>query len=199
MVSLSFLKSFGFTTSRRFLEIPGFLSIDSVVSRLFWRDNVPLSPFMDIVRRTAIALAELAVFAATVSATAGAGADRGWRAFSLWVTAMILLSPIGEPHYLVMLMVPFASIADAAARGEAEPRVMYAAIGSYLVTFSRYLLTLMHHYALGSTGFFWVANQFWVFAIALAYLAAYWLVTSQKSAQHDASFAFAAAASPGAL
>ena len=73
---------------------------------------------------------------------------------------MILLSPIGEPHYLVLLMVPFASIADAAARGEAEPRVIYAAIASYLVAFSRYPLTLLHHFGLGSAAFFWIANQF---------------------------------------
>jgi hypothetical protein len=66
-------------------------------------------------------------------------------------------------------MIPFASIADAAARGEAEPRVIYAAIGSYLVTFSRYPLTLLHHFALGSVAFFWIANQFWSLALVLAY------------------------------
>jgi hypothetical protein len=95
-------------------------------------------------------------------------------------------------------VVPFAAIADAAARGEAEPRVIYAAIGSYLVTISRYPLTLLHHYDLGSATFFWVANQFWFFAIALAYLATYWLTTSARnSAQSDISFAPAVAAAPG--
>ena len=199
LVSLSFVNTFDYTTSRRFLEIPGFFSIDSVVSRLFWHQNVPLTPFMDTMRKAAIAVAELALFALTLSATASARPDRGWRAFSLWVTAMILLSPIAEPHYLILLVVPFAAIADAAARGEAEPRVIYATIASYLVTFSRYPLTLFHHYALGSAAFFWIANQFWFFAMALAYLAAYWLVTSaQTSARDDISFAPAVAAAPGA-
>lgn len=199
LVSLSFVNTFGYTTARRFIENPGFLSINSVVSRLFWHGKAPLAPFMDAMRRAAVAVVELAVFGLTVSATASAGPDRGWRALSLWITAMILLSPIGEPHYLVLLMVPFASIADAAARGEADPRVIYAAIASYLVAFSRYPLTLLHHYALGSAAFFWIANQFWFFAIALAYLAAYWLVTSaQNSAQHDISFGPVAAAAPGA-
>jgi hypothetical protein len=72
--------------------------------------------------------------------------------------------------------------------------VIYAAIGSYLVTFSRYPLVVLHHFALGSAAFFWIANQFWSFALALAYLAAYWLVTSQKSAQHETSLTLAAAA-----
>jgi len=185
LVSFSFLNTFGYTTSRGFLQNPGFLSIDSVVSHLFWHGNAPLTPFMDTMRRGAIAVVELAVFALTISATASAEPDRGWRALSLWITAMILLSPIGEPHYLVLLMVPFASIADAAARGEAEPRVLYAAIASYLMTFSRYPLTLLHHFGLGSVAFFWIANQFWFFALALAYLATYWLVTSARHSAHD--------------
>ena len=198
-VSLSFLNTFGYTTARRFLETPGFFSIDSVVSHLFWHRNVPLAPFMDTLRRVAIQVVELAVFALTISATASASPDRGWRALSLWMTAMILLSPIAEPHYLVLLVVPFAAIADAAARGAAEPRVIYAAIGSYVVTFSRYPLTLLHHYNLGSATFFWIANQFWFFSIALAYLATYWLATSAlNSTQNDISFAPAVAAAPGA-
>jgi len=204
LVSFSFLDSFNFTTSRHFIGNPAFLSINSAVSRLFWREGVALTHSADIMRRVVIAVVELTVFALTVSATAGAGPDHGWRAFSLWVTAMILLSPIGEPHYLVMLIVPFASVADAAARGEADPRVIYAAIASYLVTFSRYPLTLMHHYHLGSAGFFWVANQFWFLAIVLAYLAAYWLAIAetsgvqtsriQASGEDDARFALATAA-----
>jgi hypothetical protein len=194
LVSFSFLNTFGFTAARSFLQIPGFVSIDSVVSRLFWRENVALAPSVDMMRKAAIAVVELAVFVLTVLATAGAGPDRGWRAFSLWVTTMILLSPVAEPHYLILLIVPFASVADAAARGEAERRVIYAAIGSYLVTFSRYPLVVLHHFALGSAAFFWIANQFWSFALALVYLAAYWLVTSQKSAQHETSLTLAAAA-----
>ncbi len=154
---------------------------------------------MDTMRRNAIAVVELAVFALTVSATASAGPDRGWWAFSLWIPAMILLSPIAEPHYLVLLMVPFAAIADAAARGDAEPRVIRAAIASYLVTFSRYPLTLLHHYDLDSATFFRVGNQFWFFAIASAYLATYWLARSaQNSAQRDISFTPVAAAARGA-
>lgn len=189
-VSFSFLNTFGITTSRRFLHNPAFFSIDATVSHLFWRGNPPLAAAANTVRRAAIALIELAVFALTVRATASAAPDRGWRAFSLWIPAMLLLSPIAEPHYLVLLLVPFAVIADAAARGEAAPRVIYGGIASYLVAFSRYPLALMHHLDLGSTAFFWIANQFWLLAVALMYLATYWLATSARnSARADRSYA----------
>jgi hypothetical protein len=66
------------------------------------------------------------------------------------------------------------------------------------VTFSRYPLTLLHHFGLGSAAVFWVANQFWFFALALVYLATYWLVRSARnSAQDSPSFAPAAAAAAG--
>jgi hypothetical protein len=196
-VSFSFLNTFGFTTARHFLDNPGFFSINSMVSRLFWHGNLPLTPGADAMRRAAVVVSELALFALTVSATASAAPDRGWRAFSLWVPTMILLSPIAEPHYLVLLVVPFAAIAGAAARGEADPRVIYTAIASYVVALSRYPLTLLHHYVVGSAAFFRIANQFWFLAAALAYLAAYWLATSQSSAQDDMSFVPAAAAARG--
>jgi hypothetical protein len=198
-VSFSFLNTFGTTVSKRFLHNPAFFSIDATVSHLFWRGNLPLTPAANAVRRVAIAVVELAVFALTVLATASAAPDRNWHAFSLWIPAMLLLSPIAEPHYLVLLVVPFAAIADAAARGEAEPRVIYSAITSYLVSFSRYPMTLMRHLGLGSAAFFWIANQFWFFAVALMYLATYWLATSARSSARDEiSFASAKVAARGA-
>jgi hypothetical protein len=184
-VSFSFLDTFGITTSRRYLHNPAFFSIDATVSHMFWHANLPLASAADAMRRAAIAVVELAVFVLVVSATASAAPDRGWRAFSLWIPAMLLLSPIAEPHYLVLLMVPFAAIADAAARGEADPRVIYSAIASYLVAFSRYPLALMHHFGLGSTAFFWIANQFWFFAVAPMFLATYWLATSAPNSTRD--------------
>jgi len=193
LVSLSFLSSLGFTTSRRCLEVPAYFSVSSVISRLFWQRNVPLSPSIDTIREIVIAMVWLAVFALTVSATAEVSLDRCWRAFSLWVTATILLSPIAEPHYLVMLIVPFASVADAAVQGEADSRAIYAAVASYLVAFARYPLMVLHHEALGSAAFFRIANQFWFLAMALAYLAAYWLATSQNVGQDDTDLVPAAA------
>lgn len=185
MASFSFLRSITLTTSRHSLGISGFFSISSMVSRPFWDGFERLSPLMDIARRAAGAGGELSLFALTVLATAGAATDSGWRSFSLWVVAMILLSPIAEPHYLVMLMVPFAWIADAAARGEADRRTIYAAIISYLLAFLRYPLSLLQHYGLGSAGFYLAANNFWFLVIVFAYLAAYSLATSERRAWQD--------------
>jgi Glycosyltransferase family 87 len=198
-VSFSFLDTFGVTTSRRFLQNPGFFSIDATVSHMFWHGNLPLATAADAVRRVSIVAVELAVFALTVSATASAAPDRGWRAFSLWIPAMLLLSPIAEPHYLVLLVVPFAAVADAAALGEAAPWVIHSAIASYLIAFSRYPLTLIRHLSLGSAAFFRIANQFWFFAVAIMYLATYGLATSaRKSARDETFFARAKSAAPDA-
>jgi hypothetical protein len=92
-----------------------------------------------------------------------------------------------------MLMVPFASVADAAAQGEADSRAIYAAVASYLVAFARYPLTLLHHVAPGSAEFVRIANQFWFLAMLLAYLAAYWLATSRNDARPDTYLVPAAA------
>ncbi len=196
LASFSFLNSIGTTAASGFLAVPGIPSLDAAVSRLFWsQGNVALTPATDLARRGAIAIAELAVFALTIAATASARPDRRARAFSLWVPAMILLSPYSDPHYLIMLVLPFAVIADATRAGDAPPRAIYAAIASYLLTFSRYPLTLLHHLLPISPVLLRRAGEFWFLALALAYLAAYWLATSAgHSAQDDRSSASAATA-----
>jgi hypothetical protein len=176
--AFSFLTTFSFTTSRDFLENAGFVSLDAIMSRLFWVNHAALSPSVDLVRRVAIGAAEIALLCMTIAATARTADQRDLWALSLWIPAMILLSPVAEPQYLVMLMVPFAAIADGAARGAAEPRVIYAALGSYALAFARYPLTLLHHFTLGAPAFFRIADQFWSFTLILAYVGMYWLVTS---------------------
>jgi glycosyl transferase family 87 len=191
--AFSFLHTIGYTTSRGVLETPGYLSISSVVSRLFWRDGAVLSPFEDWVRRATVLLVELLVLGVTVSATLGPRADRGWRAFSLWVPAVIMLAPIGEPHYLVMLLIPFAAIADAAMRGEAASATICLAAASYLLTFSRYPLAMLAHFKLGSHTFFWVAGQFWVMSLVLLYVAVYRLSSDKRMTEPSISLTAGAA------
>ena len=193
--ALSFFDTFDFTTSRKFLENAGFVSLDAIVSRLFWADHATLNASADLMRRIAIGTAEAAVVCLTIAATLrAASVARDLRALSLWIPAMILLSPVAEPQYLVMLMVPFAAIADGAARGAAEPRAIYAALGSYALAFARYPLALLHHVTAGAAGFFHVADQFWSFALILAYLAMYWLVTSAPVAADESARCAPAAA-----
>ncbi len=192
--AFSFLGTLGFTTSRKFLENAGFVSLDAIVSRLFWANHAALSARVELMRRAAIGAAEVALLCATIAATLRTAQERDLRALSLWIAAMILLSPVAEPQYLVLLMVPFAAAADAAARGEAEPRAIYAALGSYALAFARYPVALLHHVTAGAPVSFRVADQFWSFALMLAYLAMYWLVASAPVAADESARLMPAAA-----
>lgn len=57
---------------------------------------------------------------------------------------MILLSPIADPNYVILLAVLFAMIAEAVRRGEPQPRLIYAAVASCFVVFANYSLALMN-------------------------------------------------------
>ena len=128
----SFFGTWGFTNSRRLLERFDNVSLNAAVSRVFWfHTSVPLTHDVEVIRKVTAVAVELAVFALTVAATAGAGPERRWRALSLWLVAMILLSPSSRFHYLIVLIVPFVLIVEAARYGETEPRVIYAALASY--------------------------------------------------------------------
>ena len=94
---------------------------------------------------------------------------------------MVLLSPSSRFHYLIVLIVPFVLIVEAARYGETEPRVIYAAVASYLLTFSNYPLILLHLHLDGCAWFFRIADEFRFFSVALAYLAAYWFASVKQS------------------
>jgi Glycosyltransferase family 87 len=182
----SFFGTWGFTNSRRLLERFDNVSLNAAVSRVFWfHASAPLTPDVEVIRKVTAVAAELAVFALTVAATAGAGPERRWRALSLWLVAMILLSPSSRFHYLVVLIVPFVLIVEAARYGETEPRVIYAALGSYLLTFSNYPLIFLHLHLDSCAWFLRIADEFRFVSVALAYLAAYWFASVKQSSTLD--------------
>jgi hypothetical protein len=186
----SFFGTWGFTNSRRLLEQSDNVSLNAAVSRVFWfHASAPLSPVVEAIRKVTIAAVDFAMFALTVAATAGAGPERRWRALSLWLVAMVLLSPSSRFHYLIVLIVPFVLIVEAARHGEAEPRVAYAAVASYLLTFSTYPLIFLHHYLHGCARVFQIGDEFRFFSLALAYLAAYWFASVKRGATPDSVFA----------
>jgi hypothetical protein len=84
----------------------------------------------------AVGLAEMVIMTLTILASA----KRGWTAdeddavFGLWVVTMVLLTPTTWGHYLVLLFLPFALLAKAAASGAASARAIWLAVGSYLLT-----------------------------------------------------------------
>jgi Glycosyltransferase family 87 len=81
------------------------------------------------------ALAELALLAAVFIRTArfAAAEDSYWRAFSLWVIAISMLSPIMWGQFMVCFVIAYVGIAGAAVRGEAAPWVEWSAAASYAV------------------------------------------------------------------
>ncbi len=171
---LSFVDTWSFTNRRQFLANPDNLSINGFVSRLFWSQGDPsLSHRVNNSPSEAVIIAEVAVLVLTAAATARAEPDRGWRALSLWMVAMVLLAPTAHGHYLVLMAVPFAAIADAARQGDADPVVIYCAIASYLLSFSNYPLSLLQHYHwIGGTSFR-IASEYGFAAVIFAYLATY--------------------------
>ena len=178
---LSFFDTWGFTNGRIFLAHPDDLSINAFVSRRFWPPgNAPLTYNIETTRKVAVAAVELAVFALTIAATIGPAPERGWRFLSLWTVAMILLPPTAHGHYLILLAVLFAAIAEAARKGEAAPRVIYAAIAGYLLTFSNYPLSFLQHYHRDDGALFRIATEYCFAATACAYLAAYWFAGTQR-------------------
>ena len=182
----SFFGTWGFTNSRRLLERFDNVSLNAAVSRVFWfHASAPLTPDVEVIRKVTAVTADLAVFALTVAATAGTGPERRWRALSLWLVAMILLSPSSRFHYLIVLIVPFVLIVEAARYGETEPRVIYAAVASYLLTFSNYPLIFLHLHLDGCAWFLRIADEFRFFSVALAYLAAYWFASVKQSSTLD--------------
>jgi hypothetical protein len=182
----SFFGTWGFTNRRLLLEQIDNVSLNAVVSRVFWlQSGAPLTPHVELIRKVAAAAVNLVVFALTVAATAGVGPERRWRALSLWLVAMILLSPSSRFHYLIVLIVPFVLIVEAARSGETEPRVTYAAVASYLLTFSNYPLLFLHLHLHGCAWFFRIADEFRFFSLALGYLAAYWFASVRRSAAAD--------------
>ena len=186
-VAWSFTGAIPFLTNRFWLSDPDNISINAVVSRIFWpQADLPLSPAADAVRRVVIALAELGVFLVTVLATARRETEpeRRWQAFSLWMVAMIVLSPTAFPKYLIMLAVPFAAWAKTAAPRGVPARAARAAIASYSLAFSHQPLMFFERaFDLSPTAMVdRVAKEYWVLVVLLAYLACYWNVTADDDA-----------------
>jgi hypothetical protein len=177
---LSFFDTWNFTNGRTFLAHSDDPSINAFVSRLFWsQGGTSPTRSIDTIRSVAVITVEVALFVLTVGASASVEPDRGWRALSLWMVAMILLAPTAHGHYLILLAVPFAAIADASRRGDVEPRVIYGAIASYLLAFSNYPLSLLQYYHWIGGASFRIASEYGFAAAILAYLTAYFFARAK--------------------
>lgn len=100
-----------------------------------------------ILRNTGSHALVIGAIVAILAATAGAsfGEERHWRIFALWVVAAVLLLPLAWPYDMVLMLIPFASLA--AAPGSAGALVLLAV--SYLTASMQTWLFLFGHLILG--------------------------------------------------
>jgi hypothetical protein len=176
--SLSFIHSIA--TSARYWDSDYNTSPVTLVSRIFWHTGYS-GPVFDLMRTAAVAIVVLLVLTLTTLATfkKPIAEDHDWRAFSLWLITAVMIFPSSKRYYLVMLLIPFAEIAIAAAHRRASRRAIAMAVVSYLLI--RYpggqarLLGLVGSHIAGVRSVLWSA----AFPLLAAYISSYWLVTDE--------------------
>jgi hypothetical protein len=191
--TLSFSNGLRFVTQPRFLALPINVSLGAFVSRMYWyvcdphgtlfsRLSLyaasPQSGFSNLVRQILVAAAEISLLAVTVKATLrNRGViDRDWCAFSLWVVTAVMLSPTAWVHYLVLMLIPFVSMAIAAKRGRANHRAIWMAVASFLlISLSTSGRTAFGAHARGGLPIMIAEGSF--VALMMAYLSAYWFAS----------------------
>lgn len=133
--SIGFLKSINLVSSRTWLSSDSNLSLAAVISRGFWYffATTPGSD-AELARLLCVGGADLlALFLVARATLTSAPEDRDGRVLSLWIAASIALSPTAWFHYLLLMLIPFAEIASAIARGGAATRALWMAVASYLL------------------------------------------------------------------
>jgi hypothetical protein len=176
--SLSFAGRLGFLTANIWVYRYANIALGSFVSRLFgYGFGVPLSARLELVRAIVVGLSRLSLLAMTAWATRSqAGAyDSNRRALSLWMVAMILLSPTAWFHYLVLLLLPFIEVVSAARIGRASRRAAAMAAASFALTLAATILESMVGGGLGPVAEAALEETRFV-ALAMAYLSAWWFV-----------------------
>jgi Glycosyltransferase family 87 len=133
--TLSFLQLI-FPLSQQ-LRAPVAISLPAAISRMFWLFKEQPSELLDLVRRITVLIACLFVVALTIRATATrnrVNTVASGRVFGLWVVTMVLITPTAWPHYMVLLLLPFALLASSISRGDSSSRTIWLGVGSYTLT-----------------------------------------------------------------
>jgi hypothetical protein len=161
---LNFVFALSFLTIKLWLVHPMNVSMNAFVSRMFWYAGIQNA----VTIRGAVVLADLAVLYMAIRATKANEGDHDWSAFSLWVVAAVVLSPIAWFHDMVLLLLPFAQIASGAWRGTASARVIGLAIVSY------FLAEIASATLNGPPGSAPVISQLQFASLMLLFAAVYW-------------------------
>jgi hypothetical protein len=173
--ALGFLKILPFLTNPFWLSLHNNVALQSFVLRLFaWFSGPHPGYVVGLAANGLSWLGWIALLGVTVFATSSPRRedDEDWRGISLWVVTMVLLSPTAWAHYLVLLIIPFASIAAAANRGTARAQIVWLAAASYVVLISALGIATVVHAPPGSTVRQMLAEGAFV-SLAIAWFAAY--------------------------
>lgn len=181
--SIDFIHAVSLITSPEFIARPANIALGSFVSRCFWY-AAPLHAehSLDLARRLVATFAELGLLTLTVKATFAntAGEDHDWRSFSLWIVAMIMLSPTAWLHYMVLLLIPFILVVFAAARGRAMPQTVWAVACSYMLI----AVAMLVAPALPNSTPSWVkmtVEECGFVSLLVAYIGVYWFAVGGRN------------------
>ena len=124
--------------------------------------------------------ASLAFMAFTLKATLkrGAGPDRDWRLFALWVVTSIEVLPVSWLNYNTLLFIPFALIASAGTRNRVSGRAIWAAMLSYFLSVFAFGGLLLLDPRLPIV-FVILVGESKTVAVMVSYLSAYWFAVDE--------------------
>ncbi len=135
--------------------------------------------------------ATLIVFTVTTTMKRPATKWEEWRNFSLWIVAMIMLSPIAWTHYQVLLLIPYVSTVIAYEQANGSGRALGMSCVSYCLTVA-YGAVGRAVSVLGQG--FYLASPKWSpwltflnsMVLISAYLAVYWMAKRRSPAYNRA-------------
>ena len=163
----------------------GGVSVTGMISLVFWHFFSRSDSLVELARRATVLTSSLGVVVLTMWATSNyhVEVDENDPAFALWVVVMVLLVPTAWFHYLVLLLLPFGLLAEAANRGRASWRAIWFGVASYALA-----ETLGLDNILG----LWRKPQSWAACISalaslsliLAYLSSYFLLSDEGTRLH---------------
>ncbi|HTW86892.1 MAG TPA: glycosyltransferase family 87 protein [Candidatus Binataceae bacterium] len=196
--SVSFFRVVPFIASDAFIREYSNVSTSGFIAREFSYvvGGHPSATLIEWRRITTLA-AELGILALTVAATLRAGKtkiDQDWRALSLWIVAIIMLSPTAWVHYFVLLIFVFAQMLVAASRGRISGRALWAAfVGFAIVEVVQPLVVsivthngadpqalLRYHRGIGAI-FIMTRAELSFFSLLAMFVAGYWFVSDPAS------------------
>jgi hypothetical protein len=166
------------------------LSLGPFVSRTFWTlTGTAAGSSTDWIRRAAIAVADVLLFAVTIRATLldSNRGDPDWRIYSLWIATAIMLSPVAWHHYLLLLIIPFVQLVASASRGRSSSRAIWMAAFAYALSAvslrisNRFLVPPPTAFQLDFPWIVHTIEETSFGALLTGYIAAYWFATDHAN------------------